>query len=293
MNCSNHLQPRYRHEISGAIEQRIDHFPPQTRAYSPNKANFFSQRNTTPSSTCFEHVTRLTADIPSPHISLEEVVSQHQNTLVALSGGLDSFLIATLIHRTTGHWPPVATLVSQLSDYCEIDETKRIAKKLGITDLIIIETDQEEFMESLTPAIKSMEVPLYNLHPVSKWIFVRKIKQLGFDRCLTGDGADQIFDHDNGHDYLPLVGAIFSDLMVDLICPLYRLDLSPDTPDHNKTFLRELGEKLLPPHFAWKKKRKGMTPFIDLKKFCKYPEGMGEKESTLYVTQHLLQTTHQ
>jgi len=247
MNCSNHLQPRYRHEISGAIEQRIDHFPPQTRAYSPNKANFFSQRNTTPSSTCFEHVTRLTADIPSPHISLEEVVSQHQNTLVALSGGLDSFLIATLIHRTTGHW--------------------------GITDLIIIETDQEEFMESLTPAIKSMEVPLYNLHPVSKWIFVRKIKQLGFDRCLTGDGADQIFDHDDGHDYLPLV--------------------SPDTPDHNKTFLRELGEKLLPPHFAWKKKRKGMTPFIDLKKFCKYPEGMGEKESTLYVTQHLLQTTHQ
>ena len=292
MDSSNHLRPRYRHDITCKTENRIDDFPNKIRPYSSEKANSFSQCTTNLSSTCFQDITRITAGIPSPQYTLQESLSQHQDSLVALSGGLDSFLIASLIHRTTGRWPPVATLVSHLANYCEVKETERVAKQIGITDLIIIEADEEDFLDSLAPAIKSMEVPLYNLHPVSKWVFANKIKQLGFNLCLTGDGADQIFDHDDGHDYLPLVGAIFADLEIDLICPLYRSDLLPIRSDSDKTFLRELAKDLLPQNFVWRKKRRRLAPFMDLKRFHKYPEGMNEKESTLYVTQHLLQITH-
>ncbi len=286
------LSPSYKHEPSGEVKHRIDHFPSAARPFDQKKASNFLQRSTNQKSTCFANITRLVHNIPNPALSLEESVSQYQNTLVALSGGLDSFLIAALIHRATGKWPPVATLVSHFDEYCEVKETQRTAKRLGISELIIIETNEQEFLDSLPFAIKSLEVPLYNLHPVSKWIFANKIKEHGFNQCVTGDGADQLFSHDDGHDYLPLVGAIFSDLKVELICPLYRSDLSPTTPDHEKKFLRELGETLLPLGFAWKKKHRVMAPFFNLNRFCEYPRTFSEKEVTLHVTQQLLQVTH-
>jgi len=197
---TNVLCPSYTHELTGRKENRLDFFPDSERIFDREKVADFMQRTTSEKSTCFEHISRRMAGLPVIDDTLEESLAKYDGAVVALSGGLDSFTIAGMIKRITGTWPVVATLVTKLDEYCEAEETQRMAKQLGIPELILVESNEEEFIESLTEVIQAAEVPLYNLHPVSKWIFAKKIAALGFSSCITGDGVDQLFAHVDGHD---------------------------------------------------------------------------------------------
>ena len=287
----NVLKPHYQDE-SGCVKSRIDLFQKEGRLFDLEKARAFLDRKTKSDSTCFRGITRALPPVFDAQDSLEYAVSQYEDAVVALSGGLDSFYITSLIHQVTGRWPVVATLASHIKGYCELENTRKIVKKLGIKELMVIETDQEEFIQSLPAVIQSVEVPLYNLHPVSKWIFAKGVKELGYERCVTGDGVDQLFVHEDGHEYLPLVGAIFSDLGVQLECPLYRLDLRPVVPDSHKVALRKMAEKVLPYSFAHGSKRRGFTPPMDLSRYGATSSQLSDQEKTLQLTLNLLLESH-
>ena len=285
----NPLRPSYLHEQTGVEKDRIDQFPRSVRSFSEQGAVKFRENKEDEGSTCFVGISR---KLKPPPKDFDWPRFLSNPPLVALSGGLDSFLISALIKEKTGSFPPVATLASRLENYCEAEFTIQFARQLGMKDIIRIETNEEEFVSSLPEAIKAAEVPLYNLHPVSKWIFAKRIKALGFSNCFTGDGADQIFSHRIGVDYLPIVGSIFSAAGVELVCPLYTTELRPPVPDHNKSYLRELAGKLLPRPFAQRPKRSCYTPVIDLSRYLETPREWSDQVRVLAVTLELLQQSH-
>lgn len=286
---NNSLRPSYRHEGSGFEADRIDAFQSQTRPFSQELANRFLEKTEDEHSTCFAAITR---SLKRPPNAFDWSILDSHSTVLALSGGLDSFLIAALIKERTGSFPPAATLVSRLHGYCEAEFTLKTARDLGIKDVILIETDEEEFIESLPDVVRAAEIPLYNLHPVSKWLFAMKVKRLGFTKCLTGDGADQIFSHDRGVDYLPIVGSIFSSSGLELICPLYTLEYEPETPDREKTELRNMARRLLPHSLVNRPKKSCFTPPIDLSRHLITPSGYSDQAKTLTVTLELLKRSH-
>lgn len=287
----NPLKPSYCHDNTGAEEDRIDHFPSSIRPFSEEEAAVkFRESKEDESSTCFVSISR---QLKRPPKDFDWSPLLSNPPLVALSGGLDSFLIAALIKEKTGSFPPVATLVSGLENYCEAEFTIEFARQLGMKDVIRVEANEEEFVASLPEAIKAAEVPLYNLHPVSKWIFARKTKALGFKQCLTGDGADQICSHHTGIDYLPIVGSMFSAAGIELICPFYNLELQPAIPDKNKTNLRRIAARLLPENFTNRPKKSCYTPPMDLSRYLKTPLAWPDQAKTLAVTIELLKQSHQ
>jgi asparagine synthetase B (glutamine-hydrolysing) len=132
------------------------------------------------------------------------IVASGRRIALALSGGLDSALVLRLANNAV----PVFTLATGLKDYCELNDTVTTAEKLGLQDLNVIRVDADHLISALPEAITACETPLFNLHPISKWLLARELQARGFDAMLTGDGADQVFAGADPRNYLPIVGAL-------------------------------------------------------------------------------------
>jgi asparagine synthetase B (glutamine-hydrolysing) len=165
---------------------------------------------------------------------------------VALSGGLDSAVVLALVKALD---PTVTALVlaPRMADYSEVDaalETARLAQ----VHADVIEVTAEEFRGAVPAAIAAFEAPLYNLHPVSKWLLAAHARARGIATVISGDGADQVFTRDVSADYLPLTSAAFAAAGVALHAPflddevIARVLAMP--PDREKRALRELGAGL-------------------------------------------------
>lgn len=278
------IVPSYLDRSSGASATRIDALRPAGAAFDRDGVAQFLGPRPVASATCFAEIERrwdpfdakpVRASAASDLVgtlrsAVEDAIIDASNPVVALSGGVDSIVVALLLGDVLGRAPVAATLVTGLEGYCEREATARAADVLGI-ELVEVVVDGEDIVDALPAAVRAAEVPMYNLHPVTKWMFAEGIASLGFDRVLTGDGADQVIAHDPGVDYLPVVGAIFASSRADVRWPFLDRDVvewcQSVQPDPGKAELRSLVENRVGLEFATVPKCPRFTPPLDL---CRY-----------------------
>ncbi len=319
----NPISPQYRCDYSGRESSRIsDLWNPNKIKESPSsQINDFFSGEIKESSTCFPGITRTLSYarlFAAPQVAatdlesalfqaIEDCLSHSEKPVIALSGGIDSFLLAALAAEVCGESLPLATLVSRIPNYCEWKLVQRLGEELPfIKDIQAVEFDVEDFVAALPDAVAAAEVPFYNLHPVSKFLFAEKIAQSGFRTCLTGDAADQLFSANPDYDYLPVVGAIFAHSDIALPCPFLHPALSPWAGSSTtKEPLRKLAAKYLPDWFLEKPKTPGFAPAQDVSRFrdpeweisfsnrTGIPQPRNESEELLWTSLSLLNQSHQ
>jgi asparagine synthetase B (glutamine-hydrolysing) len=215
-------------------------------------------------------------------LALDKAMSVSRRPALALSGGLDSALLLALCRRRHPDLA-VVTLATSFPGYCELETTLATARALGFPDVQVIKANADDFLSALPGAIAAAERPLYNLHPVSKWLLARELRRGGFDLLITGDGADQVFAGSDPRDYLPIVGASVRAAALALACPF----LDPDVrafqlegaSDPGKLVLRALAAELLPPTIAERPKQPRLAPEFGLS--CYRSAGIDEFLSEL------------
>jgi len=161
---------------------------------------------------------------------------------VALSGGLDSWVLALLLRRA-GFSVRGITLVSNVPGYCEYEQVVSRALKFGFE----LEPIPAEPFESALPRFLAItKTPIYNLHPVSKLLLAEGAAARGIPCLVTGDAADQVFRCETNCDLLPLTQACFRHEGVELVTPFLSAEAGAlcTRPDPDKGLLRELAVAL-------------------------------------------------
>jgi asparagine synthetase B (glutamine-hydrolysing) len=178
---------------------------------------------------------------------------------LALSGGVDSAALAALLRGRAVAY----TLAPELPGYSEASEAQSIADSLGVP-LRRIAVTADHFVTALPEAIRGCECPLYNLHPVSRYLLARAVRADGFDMLITGDGADEVFCGTSGADYLPIVGALTRAAGLVAVAPFLDPVIAV-AEDPRKRELRALACELgVPEAIAWRPKSPRFAPAMDL-----------------------------
>ena len=180
---------------------------------------------------------------------------------LALSGGLDSAVLAALLGRRVVAY----TLTTDLPSYGEEEEARSVAAHFGI-ELRPVRANEADFVGALDAAVAACERPLYNLHPVGRFLLARAARADGVRTLVTGDGADEAFRGQRGADYLPVVGSLARAAGCDTYAPFLEPDVAPHLPrDPEKRTLRICAEDLgVKAEVALRPKRPRYTPPIDL-----------------------------
>jgi asparagine synthetase B (glutamine-hydrolysing) len=215
--------------------------------------------------------------LPPPRGRLDEalveavaaIVAAPRRVALALSGGLDSALVLAIVRRELGRAIPVVTLAIEIPGYGELEATRRTARALDV-ELHEIPVSARDVLAALPQAVHAAEVPMWNLHPVSKLLLARALRRAGFDTVLTGDAADQAFAGASRHDYLPLVGRLFRSEGVEPCSPFFDERVLAhaaqrlDEPD--KRALREAAARWLPEGFVHAPKRPRLCPDLGVER---------------------------
>jgi len=237
--------------------------------------------------------------------ALRRILSAHRKPALALSGGLDSALLLALCRRM-GADIPIVTLATDFPGYCEREITLATAKALGASDVEAIEASAEDFVAALPDAIAACETPLYNLHPVSRWLLARELTARGFTAIVTGDGADQVFAGSDPRNYMPIVGAMVQAAGITLESPFLDEPVIASARaygvDADKSALRRAAEEILPDEIVRRPKQPRLAPGFDVSEYresaadCHLHELLGVSPppkdagfaNTLWVTATLL-----
>jgi PP-loop superfamily ATP-utilizing enzyme len=178
---------------------------------------------------------------------------------VAVSGGIDSWVLAALLKRL-GYRVRGWYLESGVEGYCEREQVQRFRDALGIP-CEHIRVSGRDFMESAAEFVAVTQTPIYNLHPVSKLLLARGLARNGVTSVVTGDGADQVMRRDWDCDLLPLTLTCFRAAGVRVTAPFLseRVVSSCTRPYLDKEPLRALAHRLgvpdVPKHptlFPWR-----------------------------------------
>lgn len=201
---------------------------------------------------------------PGPlHALLGEACARLPNGRVALalSGGVDSAALAALL----GDRATLYTLAPDLPGYSEEAEARAVAGRLGLP-LRVIPARAVDYLQALPLVLTACECPLYNLHPVSRWLLARAVRDDGFDVLVTGDGADEVFRGTSGADYLPIVGALARAAGLVPVAPFLAESVAAHiAEDPHKHALRELAVSLgVPESIARRPKQPRFAPPMDL-----------------------------
>lgn len=180
--------------------------------------------------------------------AMNDICGDSRRMALTLSGGLDSAFVVAMLHAAGRDDIPVFTLASGLQGYCELETTRETARVLGVKELHVIETNAEEMIAAFPPAIAAAECPLFNLHPVSRWILATKLRREGYEVLITGDGADQVFAGNDPRNYLPIIGAMTREAGLELCTPFLNeiVIAAAPPPTPNKAALRALAKDVLP-----------------------------------------------
>lgn len=203
--------------------------------------------------------------------ALDSVVGRGRRAALALSGGLDSaLLLALLAGSFRASMPAVYVLAPRLPGGATYDESAaavRLARSLELKP-IVIEAAEPDFLLGLPTCVALAETPLFNAHPVAKYLLFEQLAADQIDVVITGDGADQVFAGAPSEIYLPIVGALAEASGVTLHCPFLDeavLALAAGrAPDPHKTALRDAARGKLPDALVDAPKIPRLAPPIDL-----------------------------
>ncbi len=122
---------------------------------------------------------------------LTNAVNECKSDWIALSGGLDSSILA---HLRKDQKPQTMTIITK--DFLGTDLTfaQIIAKHLGLP-LSLIQVSMEEVLDSINETIKILgnynDIEIRN--SIVPYIYLTALKKKGVDSVITGDGADEVF----------------------------------------------------------------------------------------------------
>ena len=128
---------------------------------------------------------------------LENAVRECKSDWIALSGGLDSSILA---HLRKDQKPQTMTIITK--DFLGTDLTfaQIIAKHVGLP-LSLIQVNMEEVLDSINETIKILgnfnDIEIRN--SIVPYIYLTTLKKKGVNSIITGDGADEIF---GGYNFL-------------------------------------------------------------------------------------------
>ena len=105
---------------------------------------------------------------------------------IALSGGIDSALILTLIKKTIPDIQVDAISVKFANSIDETENASKIAVELGVKHHVIY---IENYLRELPKAISIIKLPFWDLH----WYYVVKKSQSLSKYLASGDGGDELF----------------------------------------------------------------------------------------------------
>ena len=114
----------------------------------------------------------------------KKITNSNDNLVMALSGGIDSTLVLSLIKKTLPN-QNIKALSIQFAD--SVDETKtakKIADELDVSHETIF---LENFFKELPKAISIIKQPFWDIH----WYYLAK--NANSDWIVTGDGGDELF----------------------------------------------------------------------------------------------------
>jgi len=124
--------------------------------------------------------------------SIQEIIKKQVNVssvkkiCIALSGGIDSALILTLIKKAVPDIHVHAISVKFANSVDETESASRIAAELGADHHII---HIENYLRDLPRAISIIKLPFWDLH----WYHVVKKSQSLSKHLASGDGGDELF----------------------------------------------------------------------------------------------------
>ena len=124
-------------------------------------------------------------------VALQNAVRECESDWIALSGGLDSSILA---HLRKDQSPQAITIITK--DFLGTDLTfaQIIAKHTGLA-LSLMQVTMEEVLDSINETIKILDnfndIEIRN--SIVPYLYLSLLKKKGVDSVITGDGADEIF----------------------------------------------------------------------------------------------------
>ena len=123
--------------------------------------------------------------------TLQNAVSECKSEWIALSGGLDSSILA---HLRKDQKPQAITIITK--DFLGTDLTfaQIVAKHTGL-NLSLMQVTMEEVLDSINETIKILDnfndIEIRN--SIVPHLYLSSLKKKGVNSVITGDGADEIF----------------------------------------------------------------------------------------------------
>jgi len=122
---------------------------------------------------------------------LQDSVSECRSEWIALSGGLDSSILAELLKKEN---PKAITIITK--DFLGTDLTyAQIIAKHAELSLSLMHVDMGEILDSINATINILgnfnDIEIRN--SIVPYIYLNSLKKKGFDSVITGDGADEVF----------------------------------------------------------------------------------------------------
>lgn len=122
---------------------------------------------------------------------ISESVRDHKSDSIALSGGLDSSILASCVQNKK-----IKAFTMVAKDFPSTDLVNaQLVAKLKDLQLDVITTDVNDLLSAVEETIKILKVfnPIEIRNNIVVYLTMSTAKRSGYDSIMTGDGADELF----------------------------------------------------------------------------------------------------